>query len=71
MTNLAPEEVYLTPEEVASRLKGKASTLANWRHQSIGPPYLKLGRILYPEAALERWLASCLRVPEQPDGTEP
>ena len=25
MTNLAPEEVYLTPEEVASRLKGKAS----------------------------------------------
>ncbi len=57
----------LTPDEVARRLKGKPSTLANWRHQGIGPPYLKLGRILYPEEEFERWLESRLRSPEQRD----
>jgi hypothetical protein len=55
----------LTPAETAVRLHTKESTLANWRSHGIGPPYLKLGRILYPEVELERWLESRLRSPER------
>jgi hypothetical protein len=51
------EHQFLTPTEVASRLRVSAKTLANWRSQNKGPPHTKLGgRILYASAELDRHL---------------
>ncbi|MFI1148716.1 helix-turn-helix domain-containing protein [Streptomyces sp. NPDC020817] len=36
------QHVWLTPREVAARLRVHPGTLANWRHQGIGPRYTKL-----------------------------
>lgn len=49
---------YLTPNELVARYKGKFSkrTLANWRSNGNGPPFLKLGgRVLYEISKLEEW----------------
>lgn len=52
---MTPE--YLTPEEVADRLRhDSTSTLANWRNRRVGPPFRKFGRrVLYPLDLLEQW----------------
>lgn len=49
---------FLTPCEVAQRYEGKITvrTLANWRSQGIGPPFVKVGgRILYRSKILAEW----------------
>jgi excisionase family DNA binding protein len=52
----------LTPDEVAQYLRIPKGTLANWRYQSIGPPYVRLGRhVRYHLDALERWVAQQAR----------
>ncbi|MFF0184905.1 helix-turn-helix domain-containing protein [Streptomyces sp. NPDC005244] len=33
---------WLTPQEVAARLRVHPGTLANWRYQGVGPRYRKL-----------------------------
>ncbi|MGW0764664.1 helix-turn-helix domain-containing protein [Streptomyces sp. NPDC002676] len=33
---------WLTPREVAARLRVHVGTLANWRYQGVGPKYTKL-----------------------------
>lgn len=33
---------WLTPREVATKLRVHPGTLANWRHQGVGPKYTKL-----------------------------
>ncbi len=38
-----PEQKYLTPLEVASKLVIKESLLSNWRLRGNGPAYVKLG----------------------------
>ena len=51
------EEVLLKPKEVEERFKIKVGTLANWRSQKKGPPYLKVGgRIYYTVSGLSNWL---------------
>lgn len=52
---MTPE--YLTPEEVATRLRLKTpETLAHWRNQRRGPPFRKFGsRVLYPMDQLLEW----------------
>lgn len=51
-------DVNLTPEQAARRLHLSPRTLANWRHQGVGPRFIKMpgglnGKILYPVAELE------------------
>lgn len=51
-------DVYLTPEELSARYKGRITvrTLANWRCLGQGPRYSKIGgAILYPLDELLRW----------------
>lgn len=40
--------IYLTPTELAERLRLSRNTLAVWRNKGIGPRYLKINKkILY------------------------
>lgn len=49
---------FLTADDLVKRY-GKTvtrKTLANWRSQRIGPPYVRVGRaILYPKKCLIMW----------------
>jgi hypothetical protein len=52
---------YLTPAELIARWGGshKRGTLANWRSQGKGPPFVKRGaKALYPLDRLEAWEAA-------------
>lgn len=54
------EKRYLRAKEVVARYDGtiKLQTLANWRSQKSGPPYIKLGGyVMYPVDELEAWEA--------------
>jgi hypothetical protein len=49
---------FITPEELASRYKGRISikTLANWRTKGGGPDYTKIGgKIMYRIDAVAAW----------------
>jgi hypothetical protein len=47
-------ETYLTPDELAARLRKSAKALANDRARGLGPAYVRLGRctIRYPLSAV-------------------
>jgi hypothetical protein len=52
---------YLSAAEVVQRWGGAVTTgtLANWRSQGKGPPFVKLGsKVRYPIAPLEAWEAA-------------
>ena len=43
-----PPKMFLTPTELATYWCMASHTLANWRHQGIGPKFTKVGaRIIY------------------------
>ncbi|MCC0099436.1 helix-turn-helix domain-containing protein [Streptomyces flavotricini] len=49
----------LKAPEVADQLRVSVGTLANWRHQGIGPRYIKLspsGRVRYMRADVDAYL---------------
>lgn len=49
---------FLRPSQVEERYPLRAQTLASWRVKGIGPPYVRVGRmIVYPIEAIESWLA--------------
>lgn len=50
----------LTPSETSEYLNGiPLGTLAQWRSQRTGPPYLKIGKhCRYRVSDLEAWLAT-------------
>lgn len=51
-------ERLLTPREMSEWTGFAVQTLQNWRSQSRGPAYEKVGRrILYPEGDALTWLA--------------
>lgn len=52
------DKSLLTPEEAADFLSISAETLAQWRSQRRGPPYIKLeGRLVrYSQSALDSYL---------------
>jgi predicted DNA-binding transcriptional regulator AlpA len=54
------ETQLLTVNEAADFLRLKASTLAKMRCDGDGPKYLRRGRVLYPLAELEAWIAGRL-----------
>lgn len=47
----------LTTEELAEILHTSWRTLARWRSERIGPPYVRAGhRILYRRSDVDEWL---------------
>ncbi len=62
-------EKHCTAKKLAERLKEKTGygcerTLAKWREQRVGPPWIKFGKtILYPEDDFEEWLRSQVQRP--------
>ena len=48
----------LVIQEVVERLKVSKWTLANWRRDGFGPPYVRLkgNDIRYPEDGLHKWI---------------
>lgn len=68
MTN---EEVWLTTEEVAARLKIPPKTLATWASAHRGPRFAKIGRYRrYLLRDVQRWEQAQLDAnqPESPPG---
>ena len=52
-----PTAENLRPDEAASYLRTSERTLARWRNQRIGPPWVRAGRaVLYRRKDLEEWL---------------
>jgi predicted DNA-binding transcriptional regulator AlpA len=50
-----------TPEEFAAEYGISEATLADWRCDGTGPPYMELGRIVfYPQTLVDDWLDSQL-----------
>jgi len=51
---------FLEPREAADHLGGvPVQTLARWRSEGAGPPWIKLvGRVRYDVHDLEAWIAS-------------
>ena len=51
-------KVYLTTEQVAEMLNLSPCTLADWRWQRKGPPWIPVTRgcVRYDQAALEAWI---------------
>lgn len=51
------QPTLLTNKEAADYLRVAPHTLDNWRYESSGPPYLKLGRkVLYRQGDLDAFL---------------
>jgi hypothetical protein len=69
------DKQLLTPEEAAEFTRFALDTLAQWRSQRRGPPYIKLGRaVRYRVDDLERYLTAHTIVPltqEMPSGRLP
>ena len=54
---------YLTPEELAARIRVAPSTLAKWRKEGRGPAFYKFGkRVLYRLDIVEEWERGNLRL---------
>src|SRR4051812_12539490 len=50
-------ENLLTPEELAQNLHLSPATLAAWRSERRGPPFVKVGRrIWYPKETFDGWM---------------
>jgi excisionase family DNA binding protein len=51
------EPEFDKPEELAARLQVPPKTLAQWRSDGTGPPFVKIGRhVRYRRADVDRWL---------------
>jgi hypothetical protein len=49
---------------VAQRLTVQLATLADWRFRGVGPPFVKVGKLVrYPLDALDAWIAARLVTP--------
>lgn len=57
---------YMTPDELATQLDVALITLAKWRTQRKGPPFIKAGRnnVLYSRAAVSKWLENLATKPQ-------
>lgn len=48
---------YFRPIDVSELMGWSLKTLANYRCEGVGPPYIKVGRsVLYPKVEFYRWL---------------
>ena len=56
-------DMLFTPDALAERWKVSPQTLSQWRWNSKGPKYMKMGRrILYPLKEIEIFEARMLRL---------
>jgi predicted DNA-binding transcriptional regulator AlpA len=54
--------LYLTEKKTSDRIAVSKSALRKWRREGLGPPYVKLGRMIrYPLADLKKWLNNRIR----------
>lgn len=54
--------LYLTEKKTSDRIAVSKSALRKWRRERLGPPYVKLGRMIrYPLGELEKWMNKRLR----------
>jgi predicted DNA-binding transcriptional regulator AlpA len=52
-----PDQTLITPRQLAVRWECSEATLAKWRVNGDGPPFVRLGRkIAYRVADIEMWL---------------
>lgn len=57
MNRETPTSRLLTEAETAFLLGVKRQTLRSWRHQALGPPYVKVvGAVRYLQTDLEEYL---------------
>lgn len=50
-------KTYLSPKEVEELFNLPMTTLEKWRYRKIGPPYLKLGKLVrYRSDEVESWI---------------
>jgi predicted DNA-binding transcriptional regulator AlpA len=64
------DKALLTAREVAERTKLSMETLAQWRSQDRGIPYIKISRncVRYRQADLDSWLSErIVRTSQDPD----
>ena len=57
-TAVLTDKKFMTPKDVSDRYEGRIGvrTLANWRSQGSGPPFVKIGgAILYKFDDLNAW----------------
>ena len=48
----------MSTADVAKKVGNSEPTLRAWRYQGIGPPFIKVGKLVkYDEADVDRWLA--------------
>ena len=53
---------HLNQKQLAQRWQASEACLERWRHEKIGPDYLKLhGRILYRQQDIEAFELRCLK----------
>lgn len=76
MAAVAERRTYLTPDELVDRWNDAVTvgTLANWRSQGNGPPFVKFGnRVRYPMTGVEAYEAANMRAANDnnPQDTEP
>ena len=56
----------LNEDRAAEQLGVTKGTLANWRFQKKGPPYLKVGRrVEYLQSDIDAWRTAQRRVPAE------
>jgi len=62
----------MTPPEVRARLRVSDSTLHRWRHDGIGPPWMRLGgdlgAVRYEREGFEKWFEAQRRQPVAAEG---
>lgn len=63
MLNNNDAQQLLTEREVSQRIAVPKNTLSKWRMFASGPAFIKLpnGRVRYPVADLDAWIARCER----------
>lgn len=48
---------FYTTEQVSNLIGVQPNTLEIWRHRGIGPPFVKMGRLVrYKSADLDAWI---------------
>lgn len=53
----SPRRAALSPKRAAEYLDSNEGTLAKWRYEGVGPPYLKIGsKVLYRVESLDNYL---------------
>ncbi len=56
---MSADDQLWDPTRTAVYLGTAMRTLANWRHEGFGPPYVKVGsRVRYRRCDIEAWLAT-------------